>query len=653
MNQSRLESVCAVLAVIIATIFAWYFCAADLDAQTAFLGMSPEEFATTKLHPEFFASGYPSGSPNLGNSLIYQIYPAARLLGISVNAVWSGMILLEILAFILAGTYSARILMPTNSWLVAVTAGLLLAFGAFWTPDIANFHYPYYGWIYHWSFAGFLLAITETARRRLPLAAIWTVLSFTTHPVIGVLTGVFVAAMILESWRTISFKSLIVPVLIGAIGCGLWGAYVASRSTITGGSIAPELFAALNKAQNFHWYPVYQGLFWEEHSRQLLPLLSMLLLLTVSMNTRLAEWSAADRQLGCGMIVMAILSVAGVLVSLTTAPAALIKLALHRADTNLLLAGFFMVFRRLWRDMTQGKAVERVLAAFLFVTPFMTSLGMSVGPVLIRAGWEFRSPRRRSWFPAMAALAAALATTIVVLLITYWAAGVAPLGQLTEVRYSGISIRVVLAAAVLAGLLVWPRTARFSGLAILAIVTVLVLRMAHTLRHLPNPELRQDAYAMLEAELWARNNTPPGSLFMPDPGMQEGWRGKSYRPSFGIAREWLLYSTQYNSNIADLESGLTRYRALGLESPPPYIFDKSERRMQPLFERIRRSAQQRYYAMDKGDFARLANDWDIRYFVLQKKELVKPASLEIVFENSHYLIAKAPAANASPAETSK
>jgi hypothetical protein len=94
---------------------------------------------------------------------------------------------------------------------------------------------------------------------------------------------------------------------------------------------------------------------------------------------------------------------------------------------------------------------------------------------------------------------------------------------------------------------------------------------------------------------------------------------------------------------------MARYRALGLEAPPPYIFDKSERRMLPLFNRITRSAQQRYYAMDRADFARFAKSHDISYFVLQKKNIEKPVLLDIAFENTHYLIAKAPAVSSEAA----
>src|SRR4029453_3398439 len=126
------------------SIVAWYFCAADLDAQTAFMGLSPEEFTMTTLRPELFASGFPSNTPPLGTSPPYNIYPLAYRLGLPVNAMWSVMILLEILGFILAATYAARVLVPTNSWLVAVAAGLLAAFGSYWTPDVANLHFPYY-----------------------------------------------------------------------------------------------------------------------------------------------------------------------------------------------------------------------------------------------------------------------------------------------------------------------------------------------------------------------------------------------------------------------------------------------------------------------------------------------------------------------------
>jgi hypothetical protein len=222
--------------------------------------------------------------------------------------------------------------------------------------------------------------------------------------------------------------------------------------------------------------------------------------------------------------------------------------------------------------------------------------------------------------------------------------------QLAGVQYSGVSLKVAIAAAIVAGFVLWPRTARFTGFIVMATATVLALRMAHTLNHLPNEQLRKDAYAMLDAELWARDNTAPGTLFMPDPVMEEAWRAKSLRPSFGIVREWLFYSTLYNTNSTFLEEGMARYRALGLESPPPYIFDPGERRMAPLFNRIMQSARDRYYALDRVGFAGLTKTYGIRYFVFQKKNLLSPIPLEIAFENSHYIVAKAPA---GPGETTR
>ena len=110
MTGGRLELICAMLAATIVSIVAWYFCAADLDAQTAFNGMTPEEFTMTTQHPELFAAGFPSNSVTLGNSLPYLVYPLAYRMGVPVNGAWSLMILLEISGFILAAAYAARVL---------------------------------------------------------------------------------------------------------------------------------------------------------------------------------------------------------------------------------------------------------------------------------------------------------------------------------------------------------------------------------------------------------------------------------------------------------------------------------------------------------------------------------------------------------------
>jgi hypothetical protein len=642
LNLERWERGCSVVAVTVVALVAWYFRAAHLDAETAFYGMSPEEFTILKIHPEFFPSNFPGGSPTLGNAIIFHIYPLAYRMGLSVNMVWSAVIFCEIVAFMAAGAYAARVLIPSNSWLVAAIVAMLAAFGPYWKPDLANYGYPYYGWTYGWSFAGFLVAITETARGRLPLAAVWVVLTFALHAVIGLLTGVFAAAMVAASWRRIKVRSLFVPALIGAMGCGGWALYIASQSSISGDRLDPELFAALNHAQNFHWYPVFMGTFWEAHIKNFLPLLSMLLLVLISFNERFENWSTIDRQLAAGMLVMAVISVSGVLISLTRAPPILIKLAFQRADTNLLLAGGFLIFRRLQRDLTEGKPVERGLAALIAVAPFQTGLGMPAGPVLMRAAWAVYDGWRRKSLSWITILSGGFAMSIVALIFIYWLAGLAP--DPAGVRYLGINPIVAGIALILTFLFLRPQASRFAGLAVLAIVTGLSLRAAPHLNQLRDLSFRKDAYAVLEAELWARANTPEGSLFMVDPGLPELWRSKSYRPSFGTIREWLFQSVLYNSNAGVLEEGMARYRALGLESPPPFIFDKSERRMRPLFTLIVEQAQKKYYSMTEAQFRRLARDFGIKYFVFQKKLIRDPIPLQTVFENSNYLITKAPSA---------
>jgi hypothetical protein len=638
LSLNRWERNCSVLAMTIVAVVAWYFRAAHLDAETAFFGMSPEEFTILKLHPEFFPSNFPGGSPTLGNSIIFDIYPLAYRIGLPINTVWSAVIFCEIVAFMAAGAYAARILIPNNSWLVAAIASMLIAFGPYWKPDLANYSYPFYGWSYCWSFAGFLAAITEIARKRLPLAAVWVVLTFASHAVIGLLTGVFAVAMVAASWRNIKIRSLFVPVLIGAVGCGGWALFIAGQASVSGGGVDPEFFAALHHAQNFHWYPVFQGTFWEQHIRNFLPLLSMLLLLLISLNERFENWSTIDHQLAAGMLAMAATAVVGVLISLATAPPVLIKLAFQRADTNLLLAGCFLIYRRLQRDLAEGKPVERGLAVLIAVAPFQTGLGMPAGPVLMRTAWAIYDGWRRKSLSSITIFAGCFAVFIAVLIFIYWYAGLVP--NLTGVRYLGINPIVASIALILTFVFLRPQMSRFAGLAVLTIVTGLSLRAAPNLNLLRDLSLRKDAYALLGAQMWARENTPAGALFMVDPGLQELWRSKSYRPSFGTVREWLFTSVLYNSNADVLEEGMARYRALGLEAPPPIIFDKSERRMLPLYAGIVEPAQRNYYSMTEVQFRRLADDYGIKYFVFQKKKIRDPIPLETVYENSNYSIAK-------------
>ena len=617
----------------------WYFRTRHLDAEMALHGHSPEQVAVLRNHPEWFAGDFPSGAIELLKSLIYHIYPLAEAMGVPVVAAWQAMIGLEIALYTAAVAYAARRLLPGASWPLTAIAAVLCAGSTVVSPDLASLHFPFFGWVYGFTLAFFLLAVAEAAHGRWLAAAIMVTIAYVIHPINGVFTGAFIAAMLLARWADggrPSIRDLIIPGLTIAIGCGAWTLWIASQSTISAGQVESEVFVALTRAQNFHWYPVFLGVFWEGHSRNFVPLMSTLALLAWSLGSAPKCSSGIDRQLVAGIAAMLVLTVIGVIVSVAAPAPVLIKLALHRADRNALLVGVLLIVRALYRDLIEGDRVERGLAAILLLAPFQSQFGIPPGPALLRLGYHVYSAARIPRISASTVVAGMLAAAIVVLLGVYHAAGLVT--DPAAIHYLGLN-KVLVAAGAIAAL--WPLGWPLRDMAALAAVTWLALVLSPTADRLSRPTVKANAYAALEAQLWAKSNTLSGSLFMIDPGLSYMWRDKSHRPSFGTVREWLLISIMYNSRRDLLTEGFKRYQALGLGSPD-YIFDQKARRMQPLLRRITSEARERYYAMDRGAFERLARQYGIRYFVFDKSKIKKEPPLATVYENSHYLIASAP-----------
>jgi hypothetical protein len=157
-----------------------------------------------------------------------------------------------------------------------------------------------------------------------------------------------------------------------------------------------------------------------------------------------------------------------------------------------------------------------------------------------------------------------------------------------------------------------------------------------------SPQLRAKAHDYLAAQQWAHDNTPVGTLFMPDPVHFYGWRDASLRPSFGNAREWLYSGWLYNSRKAVFDSGVDRLHALGL-SEGRYINLNGERpidRQRELYADLRKA----YYSLDLSGFTSLAQKYGIGYFVIDKNFRTQ-VPLSVVFENSNYLIGSIGASN--------
>lgn len=638
-GRPRVLNAVTLLPVALAIAAIGYCRTRHLDAFAAISGFSPEQLALAANHPDSLAGDFPSGVLDNLNSIVFHIYPLAGRVGLDITSVWAVMIYLEVALFACAAIYVTGRLFPTADWPLRALVGIVFAGSTLLTPDMARLKFPYYGWVYAFAYACFLVALSEILRKRYVTAALLLSVQFSIHPITASFSGVFLAAVFLtrlmqgERPRLVQIATAGV---VAAIGCGLWLAWIAGRSTVSGGDIDPATFIALNRAQNMHWFPSYLALYWERHWEELFPLLSSLALVAWAFGTQTFLPATLARQLAIGIGTLMGLCVAGLLASEFATWPPIVKVALHRADTTAILVGFLVVLPVLYRDLIDGDSIERGLAAVLILLPFYSDSGMLPFPVALRVGYAAVNAARHRTLSVGLGLAIALVGSIGLLLVIYVVAGQAP--RLMVFRYIGLN-HVLVAAGVAAALL--PICWRgLDGRAALLVVTGIAVFTSPRFDPLANPAQRDLAFQALDAQLWARANTPMGSIFMVDPALDYFWRDKSHRPSFGTPREWLLISVLYNSRRSLLDEGLRRYEALGLR-PPTFIHDPKQRRTDPMLARIVGEASDRFYAMSRTEIEKLSRTYDIRYFVYQKSKLKEATPLSPVYQNRHFLVTSA------------
>ncbi len=643
--DTRLISLGAVAAISASVVF---FRTKWLDEEAALSGLSPEQLAMKTNHPEQFLQDFPSGALELLNSVIFHVYPLAEAIGLPISAVWAVMIGIEVVLFGYATGWVFRRLFPDVSWPLTGIAIALYVASKFLGPDLARFNFPYYGWNYGFALSGTLFVIALSVRNKVVSAACVAVATFMVHPIMALFAMAFTGAMGLIKLIDGGFPCMrdsVLAAIIITIGCGGWFAFIASNGTVSGGEVPPETYVAYVRAQNFHWFPSFMGVYWESHERHLFPLLASLSLMAWAIGAQPAASRAIVRQLTAGIVMMLVLCSAGLLIAEFVKAPTLLKLALHRADRVALLIGGFFIIRALYQDLMTGDPIERGLAGFLLATPFIAPYGLAPLPVALRVGYAaFKAYRAGRW-PQSLSVAMVPLALIGSLSVYYYSEGLVTLSRWPaySALYGGLGF-VAPAFALLAAF--WPASPRRQGapmraIAAIGMIAALGLATSTKFETFSTPPARERAKDALDTQLWARENTDTGALFMIDPSLYYMWRDKSHRPSFGTPREWLSISIMYNSRQHLLEEGLKRYRALGLENPD-YLYDAGNKRMKPLFTRLIEDAETAYYMLAEEDFKQLSETYGISYFVFRKERLTDGAPLTRVYQNAHFVIAAAP-----------
>ena len=610
-----------------------------LDEILALRGFSILEVLAAHADPAAFARDYPGGSRlTTANSPTVLFYTfGLDYLGLDGLVMLYGMILLE-LCVLTSGLWllwsavldrcdGDGLIQESTVRIAFVWLVLLVLVSSLQRINLLNFGFPFF----HGQFYGFadglrLAALAMVIRRRWELAALAFVLCFTIHPIKAVIASTLALGILAVDWKnSVSWRSILLmaATVIGWIG---WYALVLRGDAE---AVPLESYIAYTRALQSHWYPIDLGLFGKWHDRGITSLMSLLLATFIAL--RQPGWPRPLRDgLLVGIAVLVIVSGVGVWISIDPTSATLLQISLGRASTlislvapMIIMVGALLAFRNNQKFLFAG------MLAFVWVGFLGRNMHTDLAPVLacaLAVAHVLRQPRD-------AGMMMATAGCVVAISIWYWI--IFP----KDVGY----VALAMAAVFWAVLLIQERFAKSANpMGQRAPVSFIVISLFFAAgagfwafdRTEPTLKKRDLARDYLEAQLWAKNSTPSGTLFMVDPCRSYGWRDFSHRASIGTIREWYMTAWLYNDRAELLEQGHHIAVTLGAGFEPEEVKPRASRAMC-------KTARAAYYAPELAGVRRVAEEFDVDYFVFEKAHsegLPKSVTDHFSFENDHFAI---------------
>lgn len=601
-------------------------------------GFSPIGWIAKLSHPQNFSADFPSGIENYDLSTFMQVYRGLDIIGVPASASLYIVLAIEGAFFISAIVHLIRSLAPGkgSELKIAIVSLLLLSQTA--TVSIARFGFPFfYGQFYVPSEALRIFAISYTVRGNIFLSVICLILSFSIHPVIGVIGGVMLAPLFLPNWRQLINQRavLIVSAMLGSVG--LFMKFKMSQ-LVAGAAVPGNEFTTVTKVMNYHFHPVSLGLFTHNVTDSVIPFFSLLLTAWYCFRTLGNEAIKRNfNQLAFGFFLLAALTVAGVAISELSTNPTLIKLCLHRASSLLslfaLIACASLLAERVY------KAEWAKISTFLLFL-FLTTVFLSGSPytLIVGAGFALADSYERGFSLIKSQRVYVLGLAVIVLyLSTLSLAGY-------RVKFDGPAILIPFGfklrelLVLFSVYLMWHYSVRVKDQlrAGTLVACLLVLLLFHIyFKSIPKPEVRARARDYMAAQVWANKHTPGDTLFMPPPTLVHGWRDFSERSSFGNYREWLMTSWLYNSNLELFKEGRRRFSEFGDVN----LVLQSSNFEQKAGEML----NQKYNDLNSGIHKSLALKYGISYFIFETSSMRPPNFPGEVFRNRYFVIVKSEA----------
>lgn len=647
-TSGRARTIGLALGVGTIAALAAFCCSRGIDLANAWDGWAPPGYVWACNDAETFLKLDFMQEYNLfmGNSLAMRAYPLAYA--------WWGMepqLAQYVFISLTALLYTAAMWLLTSTLIPRVSPVVLgLVIGIALLTEAANGDLARFGQAklslgqaYGVAIPLQVIALALALRGRLLSVGVVLGLLACVHLTLGAITAVVVAAMLCwppgmwRNWRLWTAGAIVMAcALAWAFGVvGVAGGGYAHMETAT--------WVHWMRFANLHWFPFDIGVFTVEHYSKLTPFLALAILAACHPVTDMAT-PAVRRGWIIGLAASTVITIIGLVVSLHPVSPSLVMTALHRASGVTLLLLLPMAVSCLVRFLERGSAVAGAVAAMAIACPFFGAYGVPLFPVLVLAGFKLLDPRDGEISRWQRGLLITLAVAAIGYALFLILAGHA---SVRHMAFVGRREAWLVAVAFFAGRIVLAIVGRWrpypEGVAPAVVMLLAVILLCGGVRTSwrAHPKVpRTEAQAYLEAQTWARENTPQHALFMIDPARSYGWKDCSRRASYGNFRDWMHSVICYRADASKLAEGLRRARRLGVD-PESYLARAvATAELFPGCAEYRKMSQDirsAYYQLRGVDLLDLARDEGIDYFVFELK-YAKLLPLKPVYQNTHFSI---------------
>ena len=648
----RLQWVLLFLGLVLTFVLAFRLRLPDLNWQIALGGWSAIDWVAHLQFPDRYVLDFNNGMGLYDKSSSMHVYPLAnRWFGVQVEQVIPGMIILEMVFLAGACIFFARTLSGTGSPVGGFLFALLVVVSPARDLDLSHFGAPFF-WGLFYNFAdGFrLLGLAYFLRRQVLLGGLLLGIGFSIHPIIALFGCAFVAGFVAVERKWVGLRSLGLGGLAFLVISVGWLVYSYDFSSVVSTQMDAQVWIRMARAFSYHFFPIDYGLLTLDFHKRLLPLL-VLCLLALHYLPAVSPDRGLRRGLIGGCLVLVLLISVGLAISVYVPIPSLIKLALPRASALLILIAMAICCIGLVCDIQSGTLLQRILGLLIVVSPFVYPPGFPLIPVTLLilvsrrgCGVGKETGHRRV---ELAALVLVLAIVFV-----YWWAGLVQQHNLPS--YTGYFAPfkywplLAIAGLFLALLFVIRRHGKESGVSngrltgvassfgpVVVFLVACYLSLSWQRALVPDPAYRAFGASYLDAQRWAKSNTPEQSLFMVDPTISYGWRDFSERSSFGNLREWLHTSWLYDSRTDRYRAGLQRFAEFGI-GLDPYL-ELSVSHLQG-YRKLNADVGKRFYDLDEEWFLSMWQRYSVSHVVMRKDGLVRNYSFHKAFENQHFVI---------------